>query len=146
LVLPAFLAACGDKSAVSLSVDIPEASIEVKDTPFGAAVSGAFDLHFALGPESSGATTVTQGSFQLQSESGAPLVEVLNVVADSNPPWIIAKGTSKDVHFTFSADSVLRADACPGPLRIVGSVMDTLKGATDPVQSAPLTPNCGPAT
>jgi hypothetical protein len=144
--LLALLIDCGDKSAISLSVDIPQASLQVKDAPFGAGVFGSFDLHLALGPEASGSTTVTAGSFSLQSASGAPLVGLLTVSPDTDSPWLVDKGASKTVHFKLTGDDVVRADTCPGPVRIVGSVMDTLKGGTDPVTSALLTPDCGPAT
>jgi len=138
------LAACGDKSAVSLSAQITQGTVQVADTAFGdAALSGSFSLLLALGPEASGSTTVTLGNFSLQDANGAALVDVLSL--DSTPPFPINvdKGGSQTVTLTFAKDSVDRAALCAGQVRIVGSLMDTLKGGTDPVSSAPLTPDCG---
>ena len=140
------LTGCGDKSAVSLSVDIPQASLQVVETPFGSGLSGSFELQLALGPEASGGATVTPGSFSLQTASGAAIGDPLSADPDSPSPWVIGKGSSKTVHYTFeSRGTVLRSDVCPGPVRIMGALMDSLKGGTNPVQSALLTPDC-PAT
>lgn len=142
------LLGCGSKGAVSLVADIREPSIIVEDSPFGASsVSGSFDLHLALGPEASGPTTVTLGNFSLQNEAGESLVDVLHPELDTDFPLLIAKGASKTVHFTLrQGDSVERSKACAGRVRIVGSVMDTLQGGTDPVESLLLLPDCRPAT
>ncbi len=138
------LAACGDKSAVSLSAQIPDASVSVADTAFGdATLSGSFSLLLALGPEASGPTNVTLGNFSLQDANGAALVDVLSLTSNPEFPVDVDKGGSKTVAFTFSKDSVDRAALCAGQVRIVGSLMDSLKGGTDPVSSGLLTPDCG---
>ncbi len=58
-------------------------------------------------------------------------------------PIEVAKGGSQSVSFSFDEDSVDRDAICAGQVRLVGSVMDTLKGATDPVSSVLITPDCG---
>ena len=142
------LLGCGSKGAVSLTADIGQGSLVVKESPFGSAsLTGSFELHLALGPEASGSTSVTLGNFSLQSASGAALVEILHPDVDADFPLVIEKGASKTVIFTLNkGDSVERDQACPGPVRIVGSVMDSLKGGTDPVSSPLITPDCRPAT
>ena len=52
------------------------------------------------------------------------------------------KGESKQVVFTLDEIDVDRDAVCAGHVRIVGSVMDTLKGGTVPVRSASITPEC----
>ena len=146
-ILPVLLVSCGSKGAVSLTVDIPQAVLQVQESPLdGAVVSGSFDLLLTLGGESSGSTTVTPGNFSLQTESGAPLVPLLSVQKDTNFPLVIDKGASRTVTFTLTGDGVVRDQVCPGPVRIVGSVMDTLKNGTDPVTSRLITPTCVPTT
>jgi hypothetical protein len=143
-LLPALLVACGDKSAVSLSADVTSASVKVEDTAFGAALSGSFALSLALGPEASGPTHVTLGNFSLQTAGGAALIDVLNLQSTPTFPVDVAKGGSQTVSFTFDQDSVDRAALCAGQVRIVGSVMDSLKGGTDPISSFLITPDCDP--
>ncbi len=139
-----FLAACGDKSAVSLSAYVSDASLKVTDTPFGdAALSGSFSVVLNLGPEASGPTHVTLGNFSLQGADGAALVDVLSLTSNPEFPVDVDKGGSKTVSFTFSKDSVDGAALCAGQVVIVGSLMDSLKGGSDPVISAPITPDCG---
>ncbi|MEI9938190.1 MAG: hypothetical protein WDO69_13300 [Pseudomonadota bacterium] len=142
-VLPALLVACGSASDVSLSVLMTDESIQVRDSAFGAALSGGFQLRLELGSEASGSTQVSLGNFSLQTDSGAPLVDVLDIQPDTAFPVQLDKGSSKQVVFTFTDGSVDRAAVCAGAVRIVGSVMDTLKGGTDPVRSGAITPDCG---
>lgn len=147
MFLPLWLVGCGSKGAVSLTVDIPEAVLRVQESPLdGPVVTGSFALQLMLGPESSGSTTVTLGNFSLADESGAPIVELLSVDKDVSFPLVIDKGASKTVNFTLTGDSVARDRVCPGPVRLLGSVMDTLKGGTDPVSSRLIMPTCTPAT
>ena len=142
-VVPALLAACGDKSAVSLSAFVSDAVVSVSDTAFGSGLAGSFRVQLSLGPEASGSTQVSLGNFSLQTESGAPLVDVLELESDTAFPLQIDKGGSKDVNFTFKQDSADRESVCAGKVRIVGSVMDSLKGGTDQVDSVAITPDCG---
>ena len=142
-VLSALLAACGDKGAVSLSASIPEAEVSVKDNPFGAGLEGSFRLELALGGEASGSTSVTPGNFQLQTEAGAALVDLPHAATTTVFPLQVGKGEVKSVSFTLKEDSVDRAALCAGKVRIVGSVLDSLKGATEPVQGQLFTPDCG---
>jgi len=142
-VTPLLLAACGDKSAVSLSAFVSDAVVSVPDTAFGSALAGSFRVQLSLGPEASGSTQVSLGNFSLQTESGAPIVDVLTLESDVAFPLQVDKGGSKDVNFTFKKDSIDRDAVCAGKVRIVGSVMDTLKGGTDQVGSTAITPDCG---
>lgn len=139
------LLACGDKGAVSLLVSLEEPTVSVQSGPLGATLGGGFQLQFALGPEASGSTTVTLGSFALQTASGASLVDPLEVDASGTSfPLVVGKGDTQTVTFTLSSKAALMNGAaiCAGQVQIVGSVMDSLKGGTDPLQSAFITPTC----
>ncbi|HEY4104436.1 MAG TPA: hypothetical protein VGM44_11115 [Polyangiaceae bacterium] len=151
LALFAPLTACGDKSAVSLTVTMQQASVTAQQSSlgasFGSTLGGGFELEFNLGPEASGSTTVTLGSFALQSASGASLIDHLNVDAGATAfPLTIDQGSIKDVSFTISMTALLtqsQHDAiCAGEVVVVGSVMDSLSGQTDSTRSAALTPDC----
>ncbi len=85
------------------------------DAAFGAALSGGFQLRLVLGSEASGSTRVSLGNFSLQTESGASLVDVLDVQPDTAFPLQLDKGSSKQVVFTFSEGSVDRAPCARAP-------------------------------
>lgn len=137
------LAACGDKSSISLSAVIAEPMLSVQDGAAGSTLSGNFQLVLTLGSEASGSTRVTLGNFSLQTEAGAPLVDVLKVQSNPEFPLDIAKGQTQTVSFSFDENSVDRDALCAGRVRIVGSVLDSLKGGTDPLRSDLTTPDCG---
>jgi len=143
LVLPVVLAACGSKGSVSLFVGIEQPTVSVVDGAAGSSLSGSFELSLALGPEASGPTHVTLGNFSLQTEAGASLIDVLNLSSTPEFPIDVPKGSTQTANFTFDKDSVDRDALCAGKVRIVGTVMDSLKGGTDPVSSELLTPDCG---
>lgn len=145
-LLSAVLLSCGDKSAVSLSGNLSDPSVSVQDTAFGAALSGRFKLQLSLGPEAAGPSSVMLGNFSLQTEGGVPLLQVLRTESTTNFPLVVEIGSSKSATFTFSEDAVERAAVCAGPLRIIGSIMDTSKGGTEPVTSLPFVADCGPTT
>jgi len=144
LALPLGLSSCGDKSAVSLTVVMDQATVTAQDGTFGATLGGGFELKFALGPEASGSSTVTLGSFILQNASGAALVDPVEVTASgASFPLVIEKGQNKAVTFTLMSSKTVDRDAlCAGQVKIVGTVMDSLKGGTDAVSSELLTPTC----
>ncbi len=141
-VLPALLLACGSASDLSLSVRMSDESLKVIDAPFGAELSGGFQLELALGSEASGSTQVSLGNFELQTAAGESLVSLDEATPQPMFPIDLNKGESKRVVFKIDAIGVDRARVCAGPVRIVGSLMDTLKGGTDPVRSASITPDC----
>ncbi|HEX3772941.1 MAG TPA: hypothetical protein VHV51_00685 [Polyangiaceae bacterium] len=141
------LTACGDKSAVSLTVTMQDPSVTAQQGALGSTLGGGFELEFNLGPEASGTTTVTLGDFALQTAAGTMLVDSLKVDPGSTAfPLTIDKGSIKDVSFTFSMSALLtqaQHDAiCAGKVVIVGSVMDSLSGHTDSTESAAVTPDC----
>jgi hypothetical protein len=141
------LVSCGDRSDVTLSAALDQAAVSATDGPLGTSVSGSFRLKLELGPDASGPTTVTLGSFALQDSAGAVLIDPLQVSASGATfPLSIAKGGMQAVNFTISSGKVLasadRALLCAGPVRIAGSVMDSLKGGTDPLLSVPVMPSC----
>ncbi len=140
-VLPALLVACGSASDVSLSVQVTDESIKVQDTAFGAALSGGFQLRFELGSYASGSTEVSPGNFELQTEAGQVLADLREATPDTDYPIKLSKGESKQVVYTFEEISVDRNELCAGTVRIVGSVMDSLKGGTLPVRSEAITPD-----
>jgi len=141
-VLPVFLVACGSASTVSLSVQLSDEAIQVQDSAFGASLSGGFRLRLELGSEASGSTEVTPGNFELQTEAGERLADLRDAVPDTDYPIELNKGESKQVGYMLNEIEVDRAAVCAGRVRIVGSVMDTLKGATVPVHGVPITPDC----
>jgi hypothetical protein len=142
-VLPALLLGCGSASTVSLSVQLTDEALKVTDSAFGSALSGSFLLRLELGSEASGSTRITPGNFELQSEAGESLADLRDATTEPEFPVDLNKGESRQVRFTLEGISLDRAKACPGPVRIVGSVMDSLKGAADPVRSGSITPDCG---
>lgn len=140
-VLPALLVACASPSAndVTLSVQVTDATIQV---PEGDALSGQFQLRLALGSYASAATQVTPGNFELQTEAGEALAELRDALPDADYPIALNPGESKQVVYKLDGVSVDRSKVCAGPVRIVGSVMDTLKGGTVPLRSGSITPDC----
>lgn len=147
LALPLCLLSCGDKSAISLTVTVEQASVSAQDGPLGTTLGGGFELKFELGPEASGPATVSLGSFALQTSAGAALVDPVKVEASgASFPLVVSKGSSQSVTFTLSSSKVLmpaeRDALCAGQVRLVGSVMDSLKGGTDSLTSNPITPSC----
>jgi hypothetical protein len=143
LGLPLCLVSCGDKSAVSLTAQVDQAAVMVQAAPLGTTVTGSFELKLELGPEASGPTTVTLGNFALQTASGGPLVDSLPVDSGSTTfPLVVNKGSTETTTFSFNVAKGDHDAICAGQVIIVGSVMDSLKGGTDPLQSAPFTPSC----
>ena len=140
-VSSALLVACASASDVSLAVLMSDESIKVTDSAFSG-VQGSFRLQLALGSEANGSTRVSLGKFELQSEGGAFLADLGDATPDQVFPLDLNKGESKGVVFTIDGISVDRAAACAGPVRIVGSVIDSLKGGTVPVRSGLITPDC----
>ena len=142
-VLPALLVACASASDLILSVSISNESLKVTDGAFGGSLSGSFQLQLTLGSEANGSTEVSLGKFELQTEAGAFLANLDDATPEPMFPIQLNKGESKRVVFTLDGISVDREKACAGRVRIVGSLMDTLKGGAVPVQSGLITPDCG---
>jgi hypothetical protein len=141
-VLPALLTGCGSASTISLSVQMSDETLQVTDSAFGAALSGSFKLRLELGSEASGSTRVSPGNFELQTEAGEFVTGLQDAEIEPEFPIDLDKGESKQVLFTLKDIGVERAQVCPGPLRIVGSVVDTLKGGTTSVRSGSIEPDC----
>ena len=125
-----------------MSVQMTNESIAVQDSAFGASLSGGFQLRFELGSEAAGSTEVSPGNFELQTEAGERLADLRDAMPDTELPIKLNKGESKQVVYTLKDISVDRDKVCAGNVRIVGSVMDTLKGGTVPVRSGSITPAC----
>ena len=143
LALPLCLVSCGDKSAVSLSAQVNQANVTVTSTALVTTTSGGFELLLELGPEASGPTTVTLGNFALQTAAGSPLIDPLPVDPGSTTfPLVVNKGGSQTAMFSFTSSKGDHDAICAGQVIIVGSVMDSLKGGTDPLSSPPFTPSC----
>lgn len=142
LLVPVLLTGCGSKGSVSLSVDIEQPTVSVAEGAAGTSLSGSFQVSLALGPEASGSTHVTPGNFSLQNEAGMPVIDNLNLTARPDFPIDVAKGETQVVNLSFEKDDVDRELVCSGKLRIVGSVLDSLKGGTDPVSSELFTADC----
>jgi len=117
-------------------------SIKVTNGAF-ASLEGGFQLQLALGSEANGSTQVSLGKFELHSESGVFLADLSDATPEPMFPINLNKGESKRVVFTLQGIGVDRDEVCAGRVRIVGTLTDTLKGGSDPVQSGLLTPDCG---
>src|SRR5882724_1165832 len=115
--LPLLVAGCSAKDAVSLSVRLSPAAVTVKNGVFGGSASGSFQLTLTLGPEASGPATVTPENFSLETLRGAPLVPVLSL-APATAPWLINKGETKSLTFTFTDQQVDHDAACAGQVEI----------------------------
>jgi hypothetical protein len=139
--LPALLVACASASDVSLSVLMSDESIKVTNGAFSS-LQGSFQLQLVLGSEANGSTQVSMGRFELHSEAGAFLADLGDATLEPMFPINLNKGESKRVLFTLDGIGVNRDEVCAGRVRIVGTLTDTLKGGTDPVQSGLLTPDC----
>ncbi len=120
---------------------ISDESIKVTDGAFSS-LQGRFQLALVLGSEAKGATQVSLGKFELQTEAGEFLADLAEATPTPMFPINLNKGESKQVLFTFDGIDVDRTKACACAVRIVGSLMDTLKGGSDPVRSEPITPDC----
>jgi hypothetical protein len=141
-IFPASLVACSiSASDLSLSARISDESIKVTNGAF-AGLEGSFKLQLALGSEANGSTRVSLPTFELQNEAGERLADLSDATPEPMFPIDLNKGESKGVVFTIDGIGVDRAKACAGPVRIVGSVMDTLKAGTQPVRSGAITPDC----
>jgi hypothetical protein len=141
-VLPAALVACSvSASDLSLTARISEASIKVTNSAFSG-LQGSFGLALALGSEANGSTQVTGADLELETESGEFLVQLSDAIPEPMFPINLNKGESKQVTFTLDGIGVDRTKACAGRVRIVGSVTDTLKGGSSPVQSGLLSLDC----
>jgi hypothetical protein len=116
-------------------------SVKVTNGAF-AGLEGGFQLQLVLGSEANGSTQVSLGKFELQTEAGAFLADLADATPEPMFPISLNKGESKRVVFTFDGIGVDRDTACAGRVRIVGSLTDTLKGGSDPVQSGLITPDC----
>jgi hypothetical protein len=124
-----------------------QAAVTAKKGALGTNLGGTFELEFELGPEASGPATVSLGDFALQTAAGSPIVDPLPADASGTSfPLVVAKGGTQTVTFALSSKEQLTDDQytaiCAGPVIIVGSVTDSLKGGIDPVRSSPITPTC----
>jgi hypothetical protein len=139
--LLALLVACGSASDLSLSARVTDESIQVTNGAFGG-LQGSFKLQLVLGSEANGSTQVSLGKIELQTEGGAVLANLSDALPEPMFPIALNKGESKQVLFTLKDISVEHDAACAGRVRIVASVMDTLKAGTVSVQGDPVTPDC----
>jgi len=135
------LTACGSASDLSLSAHVTDESLQVTGGAFSG-LEGSFKLELVLGSEANGATQVSLGKMELQSEAGEFLADLGDALPEPMFPIDLGKGESKQVLFTLKDISVDRDAACAGRVRIVGSVTDTLKGGSVPVRGDAVTPDC----
>ena len=144
LFLPAWLVACSvDVSAsdVSLTARISDESIQVTNGAFSG-LEGSFRLELVLGSEAPGSTQVLLGKFELQNAAGGFLADLGDATPEPMFPVDLNKGESKLVLFTLDGIGVERDAVCQGLVRVVGSVTDSLKGGSVPVQGALVAPEC----
>jgi hypothetical protein len=130
LPLVAFVAGCGSKGAVSLlaHVERPELSARSNDLDLRV-LSGGFDLVLELGDAAPRSTTVTLGSFSIENEAGAPLVDRVDALPDLEFPVTLGPGDAVSAHCDLGDDQVVDpadGDVCTGNLRIAGVITDSL--------------------
>src|SRR6185503_6877311 len=93
----ALVAACGDKSAVSLSASIGNASVQVESLALGTRLGGGFDLSLDVGPEADGDSQVSLEAFALLL-ADQTLVSPLPVTPENATfPLTVPKGGRQQV-------------------------------------------------
>ena len=146
-ILIAFVTGCGSKGAVSLTVSIESANVELEELALGTRLGGEFDLLMDLGPEAESDTQVSVEAFGL-ARGEETLISPLEVVPEGAEfPLTVPKGGRRQVHFVLGSDTQLvdptdAARICAGSLQIVGALRDSLNdGKLTPIRSRELTPS-----
>jgi hypothetical protein len=121
---------CGSKGAVSLlaHVERPELSARTNELDL-LVLTGGFDLVLELGDAAPRSTTVTLGSFSLESEAGDILVDRVDASPDLEFPVTLGAGDSVSAHCDLGDDQVADladGDVCAGNIRITGVITDSL--------------------
>ncbi|HLV66655.1 MAG TPA: hypothetical protein VKY73_12620 [Polyangiaceae bacterium] len=137
---------CGSKGAVSLSARVEAVELTVDDGPFGASLSGTFDLVLDLGGAAPEATTVSLGSFGVRNADGS-VVDAFSLDATPSFPLDLSPGDSVRVELAIAEPPLLdEAEAelvCSGDVWISGSVSDTSNaGRPTPAASGRFSATC----
>ena len=137
---------CGSKDAVTLGAKVRNVQISVEQKTLGTQLGGGFELFLEVGAEASGGSTVTLETFGLV-RGGDTLDSPLQATPQGVTfPLTVGKGQSKTVSFVIDSASLLdpaTKDAiCAGPVRVSGSIKDTLSGGErTPLSSSDVTPS-----
>ena len=140
------VAGCGDKSAVSLTAKLGEASVSVEELTLGPRLLGSFDLFLELGPEAPESTTVTVDAFGLLAAGDlSTIVQPLDATPSTELPLELAKGDRTTIIFTLNDQKFITSEQkdaiCAGEVVIKGAVSDTLsRDKVTPVSSQKVTP------
>lgn len=143
------LGACIDTNPnvfVAPSIDLP--TLFVNGTALGTTVTGTFSLSLDLGARASGPSSVTLGSFSIQSADGeTTLVEVLPITFDPASPVDVAEGTEVTVDAAIDSgtkplDAGIYDALCGQSIIITGVIEDSLEVGSTPVSSDPFTAMC----
>jgi hypothetical protein len=130
LLLVASVAGCGSKGAVSLLAHVERPELSARSNALDLLVlSGGFDLVLELGDAAPRSTTVSLGSFSIENEAGAPLVDRLDASPDLEFPVTLGPGDTVSAHCDLGDDQVVDpadGDVCSGNLRIAGVITDSL--------------------
>jgi hypothetical protein len=122
-------AACGSKGAVSLTARIESSELGVTSGTLASGLSGQFDLVLELGEHAPRATTVSAPSFGVR-QGNDMVVPTLSLSASERFPIELEPGSDQRVRFTVAEnESVTDEEAeklCAGPIRISGTVTDSL--------------------
>jgi hypothetical protein len=126
-------------------VEAPE--LVVESELLVTSLSGGFDLVMSLGDVAPRATRVDLGGGFALRRDGAVLVESLEVGSDEPFPVELEPGGEVTVRFTVENGASVSAETsdtlCSGPVRIAGTLTDSLSGGKPtPVESASFQPMC----
>ncbi len=142
--------ACGSKGAVAVSAAIsaPELAVEAPSA-LAARLTGAFQLHLALGEHASSGTDVAiaQGNFNLMDAARDEELVLLKFTTAPPPPFHLELGAQLDILFTIadmagSAGQLLSKDeetaicASRTAVQIVGSITDSTSGSMQVASSS----------
>src|SRR5262245_41773084 len=139
------LTGCPDPDAavfVEPTIDDPTATLQM--SALVAALDGSFTLNLHLGPRASGQSLAQLKQLSLTSEDrSATLIAPLEVTTDPSFPVTVPVDSDVTVAISFAADdnstelSQVPALCDPNGIVIVGTLDDSLRGASIPVASAP---------
>jgi hypothetical protein len=130
-------------AAVFVEVAIGAPSLSVQQSSLVTALSGSFEVLLHLGPRASGPSQVKLVSFAVTDSSGNDVVAPL--AGEASPPFPVSVDVDSDVTVAvavngqeLAADAV--TDLCAGPVTIVATLDDSLRGAIVAGSSAPVVP------
>ncbi|MCS6898151.1 MAG: hypothetical protein RMJ98_00210 [Myxococcales bacterium] len=145
-------AACvPDVKELEVTASIEEASLSIKQSPFGTAEApqgipeGSFTLVLRLGEYASGSSEVAVQQFAVvDSSGGQTLLATLPIQADMKTSFRVEPGSSHRHAYTFAYDKPVPIGAlcAAGQVRYTGTILDGARGKTTLVTSTPIPVSC----